>query len=305
MAGPGGHRDDDLIGVGLLEPVVDAHVHFWDRAVEGLSWRFLDPDFDHPRLSGLKKLAAPRYSVAELRADQLGCNVDKVVHVQAAQCADPVAETAWLQDLGDREGWPTAIVGSCDLRRPDAADLVDRHAEFPRFRGVRDLPSGERLDDADVVRGFGLVAATGTVIEVMASWDQFDALQRLIDHWPDTPVVLGHSGLPTSRSDEYFGAWVPAMRALASRAPNVTCKISALASGADPTWTVDSIRRWVLGCIDAFGPQRCMFASNWPVDKLFGTYREVWTAYGRIVADLSPDDRRELFRGTSERVYRI
>jgi predicted TIM-barrel fold metal-dependent hydrolase len=92
-------------------PFVDAHVHFWDRAVEGLRWRFLEPDFEHPRLGGLKKLRAPRYAVSELRSDQAGCDVSKVVHVQAAQSDDPVRETAWLQDLGDREGWPTAIVG--------------------------------------------------------------------------------------------------------------------------------------------------------------------------------------------------
>ncbi|MFI5040593.1 MAG: amidohydrolase family protein [Acidimicrobiales bacterium] len=286
-------------------PFVDAHVHFWDRAVEGLRWRFLEPDFEHPRLGGLKKLSAPRYAVSELRTDQAGCDVSKVVHVQAAQSDDPVLETAWLQDLGDREGWPTAIVGYCDLSGPDAGDVVARHAGFPRFRGVRDLQAGERLDHPDVVRGFGLVAQTGTTIEVMTSWNHFHLLQLLVDRWPDAPIVLGHSGLPTSRTDEYFEAWSAAMGQLARRAPNMTCKISALASGADPNWSVESIRRWVVGCIEAFGPQRCMFASNWPVDKLFGTYPDLVAAYGRIAEDLSTEDRRELFSGTCERVYRI
>src|SRR3981081_552766 len=106
----------------MAAPFADAHIHFWDHTVEGLRWRFLEPDFEHPRLGGLKHLDAPRYAVAELRVDQADCPAGKVVHVQAAQSEDPVLETAWLQALGDREGWPNAIVAYCDLRRQDAGE---------------------------------------------------------------------------------------------------------------------------------------------------------------------------------------
>jgi predicted TIM-barrel fold metal-dependent hydrolase len=95
------------------------------------------------------------------------------------------------------------------------------------------------------------------------------------------------------------------MRRLARRAPNVVCKISALASGADPNWSVESIRPWVRECIEAFGPDRCMFASNWPIDKLFGTYCGLISAYAQIVGDLSDEERHQLFGGTAARVYRI
>jgi predicted TIM-barrel fold metal-dependent hydrolase len=97
------------------------------------------------------------------------------------------------------------------------------------------------------------------------------------------------------------------MRRLAHAAPAMVCKISAVASGADPAWTVDSIRRWVLGCIDSFGPQRCMFASNWPIDKLFGNYPKLYAAYEQIVRDagFADKDIDSLFAATAERVYRI
>jgi predicted TIM-barrel fold metal-dependent hydrolase len=289
--------------VSLPDVIVDAHIHFWDHDIPGLRWAFLEPDFEHPRLGGLKHLDAPRYAVDELRADMDGCTVAKVVHVQAAQAADPVAETAWLEELAARRGWPDAIIGYCDLSRPDAADIVDRHGAHSRLRGVRDLPAGTRLAEPAIVRGFGLVAATGTTVEVMTSWDHFDELIALTDAWPATTVVLGHAGLAVERTDEYFAAWSAGMCRLAERAPNVVCKVSALASGADPHWTVASIRRWVLGCIDAFGPSRCMLASNWPVDKLFGTYAGLMSAYDDITAVYTDVERELLFGGTAERVY--
>jgi predicted TIM-barrel fold metal-dependent hydrolase len=284
---------------------VDAHVHFWDHDVPGLRWAFLEPDFEHPRLGALKTLDAPRFAVDELRSEAASCRPAKVVHVQAAQATDPTTETAWLQALGDTTGWPDAIVGYCDLAGADAADIVARHRAYGRFRGVRDLPAGARLADPDVVQGFGLVAATGTPIEIMTSCESFEALLALTEAWPATAVVLGHSGLPVERTDEYFVHWSAAMEHLARRAPNIVCKISALASGADPSWTVASIRPWVLGCIDAFGPDRCMFASNWPVDKLFGTYPRLVAAYDEITSGYSAAERAALFGGTAERVYEI
>ncbi len=291
----------------MVDRIVDAHIHFWDHSIDGLEWAFLDPNFEHPRLGDLKRLDAPRYGVDELKADIGRMPVDKVVHVQAARAADPVLESAWLQRLGDQSGWPNAFVAYCDLTRPDAGEIVARHAELPRFRGIRDLAAGMRLADPDVVRGYGLVAATGTTMEVMTSWDHFDTLLALVDQWPATPVVLGHAGLPVERDDAYHGHWLSGMKRLAAAAPTMVCKISAVASGADPSWTVESIRRWVLGCIEAFGPQRCMFAGNWPIDKLFGTYSKLFDAYEEIVrADgLSEGEISSLFAANAERVYAI
>ena len=117
-------------------------------------------------------------------------------------------------------------------------------------------------------------------------------------------LVLGHAGLPLERTAAYRAAWQQAMSALAAT-PNVVCKISALASGSDPNWTVESLRPWVLGCVEAFGPSRCMLATNWPIDRLHGSYQQLVDAYREILGELAPDERAALFHGTAERVYRL
>jgi predicted TIM-barrel fold metal-dependent hydrolase len=298
-----------------VERVVDAHIHFWDQSIDGLRWAFLDPTFDHPRLGRLKELAAPRYAAAELRADIGAVDLDKFVHVQAAAASgDPVVETAWLQTIADgarsrgEKDWPTAIVGYCNLADPDTVtDVIERHRQHDRFRGIRDLASGMRLRDPATIDGYRHAAATGATIEVMTSWDHYDAFAAVVDSAPPTQWVLGHSGLPTERDDAYYAQWIEGLRGLARRVPGLVCKISALASGADPNWTVDSIRRWVLGCIEAFGTDRCMFASNWPVDKLFGRYPDLYAAYEAIVraAGCTEDEVDALFASNAERVYAI
>jgi predicted TIM-barrel fold metal-dependent hydrolase len=284
------------------EPLTDTHVHFWDRSVDGLRWAWLEPGFTHPRLGRLPEIASDHYAVTEFRRDTAGCDVAKVVHIQAAQAPDPILETAWLQEMSRTEGWPDAVVGYCNLASPDAAEVVARHLEFPIFRGVRDLPAGERLGAPEVIRGFAAVASLSVPIEVMTSWPNYDHVLALAGAHPDITVVLGHAGLPVARDPEYFSHWSAGLRRLAEL-PNIVCKISALASGSDPSWTVDSIRPWVLGCLEAFGADRCMFGSNWPIDSLFGDYPRLVGAYREITAGLTLAERRNLFSATAAAVY--
>lgn len=282
---------------------VDAHVHFWDQQVPGLSWAWLEPGFTHPRLGRLVELAAPRYAVGEYHADTRGTPPTKVVHVQAAKSDDPAVETAWLQQLSDAEGWPDAIVGYCDYGSADVAGVIERHLAQPAFRGVRDLPAGMRLEDPAVARGYARLAAFDISIEVMTSYEHFGHALALAREHPGTTMVLGHAGLPVERDDHYYRLWLDGLRMLAS-APNIVCKVSAL-GGADPHWTTASLRRWVLGCLQTFGPDRCMFASNWPVDSLFSSYDKLLDAYAEITREFSPAERDAFFRRTAERVYRI
>jgi predicted TIM-barrel fold metal-dependent hydrolase len=287
-----------------MEDIVDTHVHFWDHSVPGLSWAFLEPGFSHPRLGELWRIDAPRFTPAELRVEAAGLGVSRVVHIQAAKSADPIVETEWLQGLSDQGGWPNAIIGWCDLRAPDIAEVVAGHARFAVFRGVRDLASGEHLGDEDVARGFAAVADAGCSLEVMTSCDHYDQLLKLLDPLPELAIVLGHSGLAVQRDDDYFRTWSAGMRRIANDTSAV-CKISALASGPDPQWSLDSIRRWFHGCIEAFGPDRCMIGSNWPIDSMFGTYVRLLTAYEQLLGELSPDEAAEVSHGTAERFYRL
>ncbi len=116
--------------------------------------------------------------------------------------------------------------------------------------------------------------------------------------------MLGHAGQPERRDADYFAQWRAALESFRDR-PNVVVKISALASGADPDWSVESIRPWVDRCVDVFGPHRAMFATNWPIDRLYGTYEQLFDAYLTIAEAYDADDRTQLFAETATRVYRL
>jgi predicted TIM-barrel fold metal-dependent hydrolase len=126
----------------------------------------------------------------------------------------------------------------------------------------------------------------------------------LADRHPATTVVLGHAGQPEQRDKEYFAAWSSALQQFRHRA-NVVVKISALASGADPDWSVDSIRPWAETCLDVFGSRRAMFATNWPIDRLYGSYPQLLEAYLSIASTFAIADRSNVFADTAARVYQI
>jgi predicted TIM-barrel fold metal-dependent hydrolase len=272
--------------------------------VAGLRWSWLEPGFDHPRLKGTPSLDAPRYTTPEFLAEAADSGVVAAVHVQAAAWSDrPERETEWLDRLAATTGWPQAMVGSVRLVDEDAVDVVAAHRTSDRVRGVRDLSVPvASLEDPALVDRFARLAPLAGTVELMVTHEHFPKLAALAERAPEAALVLGHAGLPLERTDSYRAAWQRAMGALAAT-PNVVGKISALASGSDPQWTVDSLRPWVLGCIDAFGPERCMLATNWPIDRLHGTYGRLVDAYRAIVAELAPDERGAVLHRTAERVY--
>ncbi|MGD9999295.1 MAG: amidohydrolase [Ilumatobacteraceae bacterium] len=287
------------------EDLIDTHVHFWDHSVEGLRWRWLEPGFSHRKVSGTAALDAPRYTVPEFLDESRGAGVAAMVHVQAVdEVPDLARETEWLQGLSDQHGMPNAIVGSCVVTAPDAVDLLERHDRFDRFVGVRDITASKHLDADEAAPALDVLAAAARSFEARRHHTQFAVLDEIAARWPDLVVVLSHACLPLERNDAERAAWSDAATALARR-PNVVCKISAVAGASDPNWTVGSIRPWILGCIDAFGPDRCMFGTNWPIDRMHGRYVDVVAAYREVIADLTAAERLAVLSGTAARVYRI
>ena len=291
----------------MTEPFTDAHVHFWDHSLPGMRWRFLEPDFEHPRLKGTQRLDAPRYGPTELLAEAGRERPDKLVHIQCAMqpLPHPTQETDWLEQLAGTHGYPQAIVAGCRLREPDAGDVLIANAAAPRFRGVRDLSVMGPVTPGEVERAFDAAAAHDASVELMLSMEHYDSVARLAEQWPGVTIVLGHAGQPLARDPDYLARWSAALAELAAGAPNVVLKLSAIASSADPGWTVASVRACVLPAIAAFGADRCMFASNWPIDRLYGSYPRLLAAYREIAAELTPADGAAVLHGTADRVYRI
>ena len=285
-------------------PFVDSHFHLYDLKHPVLRWSWLERDAVHPLLGDIDAIKAQHYWVEDYCAESRFSNVTKAVHVQAALgSADPVDESRWLQSLSDRFGFPHGIVAECHLAQADAQAVLEQHVQFANVRGVRDLVEFDVLADPNWIRGFSLLPKYDLVPCVWATYEHLRKVRRLAAVVPDNPVCLEHCAFPMERTPEYFDAWRQALHEL-GKAPNVQLKISGLGM-FDRLWTVESIRPWVLECIDAFGPGRVMFGTNWPLDRLSSSFPDLIDAYDTIISGFSRQEREAMFAGNAERLFRI
>jgi predicted TIM-barrel fold metal-dependent hydrolase len=243
----------------------------------------------------------------------------KVVHIDAGHDpADPLAETRWLQSLAEapgNRGIPHGIVAYADLASPDVEPLLAAHAGHPNVRGIRQILNVHADPFYDYVgrhfmrepawqAGFKLLRKYGLSFDLQIYPSQVDDAVAIARENPDTALVLNHTGMFVDRSSVAgWRAWRDGLRRLAA-CPNVSAKISGLGM-IDHAWTVESFRPYVLETIDAFGCERAMFASNFPVDRLYGTYAGLWRAFAEIVGGASEAEKEALFRQNAQRVYRI
>ena len=176
--------------------------------------------------------------------------------------------------------------------------IVGREPEEDRVTG-----SGRLLEDEQWQRGLGLLSRLGLSFDLQLIPPQLPVVARILERHPDLAVALCHCGSPWDRSPEGLDAWRNGLRSLA-RLPNVHCKISGLGM-FDHRWTTESIRPIVLDVLEIFGVERCMLGSNFPVDKLYGDYVNLWAAYASITATLTAAERRSLYAENARRFYRL
>ena len=284
---------------------VDSHVHFYDMRHPELFYGHWQPDVNPPLIGKqMRKLGERNFLAEDFIETTRASNVAKAVHVQAAiGSKDPVKETEWLEEAAERTGFPHAIVAHADLRAPDVESVLERHCEFPRMKGIRDFSYGDFLVADDFHRGYALLEKYNLHASIAAQCQDMDKLAALANKFPNIVIVIDHAGNPAERTGEYFELWKRGM-ATAATAENIIIKISGLGMG-DHNWTVDSIRPYVLGCIEAFGVERSIFATNWPVDSLFSDYDTLIDAYTEIIAGFSDDEKRDLFARNTESLYGI
>lgn len=293
--------------------VVDAHHHLTDLS---RSYPWLERSGPFP-YHGDDTPIRRDYLLPEYLADARSLpDVELVasVHVENG-AADARAETAWIDGLVTQHGTPTAQVVKVDLLRPDAAAELEWHAGFPSVRGVRDILNwhpdpryshrdrGDLLADAGWRSNFARLSGLDLSFDLQVFPSQLAEAAELARAHPDTRIVLDHAGMPIGRDPESLSAWRDGMRAVAA-CPNVAVKISALGVN-DHHWSIESLRPIVLDTLEIFGPDRSMWGSNFPVDSLYSGYSELLTAYRRICADLSVDERDAFFRATATRFYRL
>jgi L-fuconolactonase len=282
-----------------IERIVDTHIHLWDPAL---------PDW-YPLLVGERQhdmgdisAMCRRYDQATYAAETAGWNVVKFVHVAAASSAHTAAETAMLRAQADTTGHPDAIIGGIVPGAPiaDTVRLLEEQMRSPRFRGVRAMGPPPGVPAPAVLRA---LVERDLVFELLARPDQLEASAASLAGWGELLVVVEHAGWPHTGTPDEFEVWKRGLAALARVGDNVHCKLSGLTLGLR-SMEAEVLRPWIAHAISAFGVDRCMFGSNFPVDGLHGTFDELCAAYDAVTADLSPVERDRLFAANAERVYR-
>ena len=295
-------------------PIIDPHQHFWDLDRNYLPWLSDEPPiaFRYGDYSALKR----NYLPPDYREDAAGFDVVATVYVEAEwDPADPIGETRWVAGLAEYYGLPSAIVAQAWLDRADAADVLAAQGAHPSVRGIRQKPAAAptpnaarrgapgSLDDARFRDGFSRLQALGLSYDLQTPWWHLDAAFDLASDFPAVQIILNHTGLPADRSEEGLRAWRRAMDHLAD-APNVALKISGLGQPGK-AWTTEANGPIVRDAISMFGVDRCMFASNFPVDGLCADFHDIFAGFMEITADRSDSDRRRLFHDNARRIYRL
>jgi predicted TIM-barrel fold metal-dependent hydrolase len=280
--------------------VVDAHVHLWDPA--RTDWY---PYLARPPQGGGGDVSRMyrRFGVDTYQAEAAGWNVEKLVNVAAATGRHSIEETIELDHDAQASGRPDAIVGGLPPTDTvaEAIGLIDRQMTAPRFRGVRPMGANmEPLPDPAVLRA---LSDRNLLFELMTHPDHLQGVAAQLAGFDDLIVVVEHTGWPRSNSDEEHALWRAGIEALAESGDNVLCKLSGLAMPLR-SMDVDVLAPWLEVAIEAFGVDRCMFASNFPVDSMYGTFDELYAAFSAVTAGLDGESRDKLFAGNAERVYR-
>jgi L-fuconolactonase len=280
--------------------VVDAHVHLWDPA--RTDW--------YPYLSGRQQLnmgdvtgMSRRFDVPTYLAESARWNVQKLVNVAAATGNHSIEETLELDTRAEADGHPDAIVGGITPTESvaEAEQVIDRQMEAARFRGVRPMGSFDGpLPAAGVLRA---LQERGLLFELMAHPDQLRAAADGLSAFDDLVVVVEHTGWPRSSAEDEVAMWKSGMEALAGLRDNVACKLSGLAMPL-ASMSVDAFSPWLEFAIETFGVDRCMFASNFPVDGMHGTFDDLYSIFDEVTAGLDDEVRDKLFAANAERIYR-
>ena len=271
--------------------VVDAHHHLWDPAHREYPWM-------GDELAAIRR----RFDASDLKPLLEANGIDRTVLVQTVSSLEETRE--FLQDAADNE-FIAGVVGWVDLtdRSVDKTIAGLKRTEGGSFlvairHQVHDEPDARWLLRDDVQRGIAAVGDAGLVYDVLVRTRELPAALETARRNPQIRFVIDHAAKPRIAVGPRDAAWEAGLAPL-SDLPNVTCKVSGLFTEADwKSWTVEQVEPYVRRVIDWFGPDRCMFGSDWPVSLLAASYEQVVTTTRELVAD---DDH--VMGGTAAKVY--
>jgi predicted TIM-barrel fold metal-dependent hydrolase len=292
-------------------PIIDAHHHIWRQA--DLPW------LQGPmvaRIFGPYEPIRRDYPIAEYLADIKSSNVIGSVYVQTNWAKDRALEEAvWVQSVSDREGWPHAIVGYADLLDDGAPQTLKALAKIPRVRGIRmqlhwhENPLYRFAAAPDVMNGalfrknFAHVAGNNLSFDLQVFTSQIGDATNFAAAFPGVTFVLQHAGMLEDKSKEGRASWREGMKRLAGQ-PNIVSKLSGLGTFIqrnDPQHIADVIQETVA----IFGAERCLFGSNFPIEKLWTSYASLVDAHRAALAGYGAVEQQAMLQGNAIRIYRL
>jgi L-fuconolactonase len=272
---------------------IDAHQHFWRYTAEEYGW--IDG-----RMAAIRRDFLP----ADVEAEMRGAGIDRAISVQARQS---IEETEWMLQLAATNNWIAGVVGWVPLVEPAVAAALDRLAADPNLKGVRHPLQAEPcnyLEREDFARGLKQVAQVRLAYDLLIFHHQLPAAIRLVDRHPRLTIVLDHIAKPAIAQNA-LEPWRSNLRDLARR-PNVFCKISGLVTEADyPHWTETQLQPYLEVALEAFGPERLMFGSDWPVASVAIGFANWLELVNRFMDRLSISEKENVFSGSARRAYRL
>ena len=294
-----------------MTDIIDAHHHIWRQ--RDLPW-LMGPM--QPRIFGPYDAIRRDYLINEFLSDLAGTGVGKSVYVQCNWAKDRFEdEVACVQQVADKSGFPHAIVGYADFLAPDVRPQLDRLRKYPAMRGLRmqlqwhENPQYQFASRPDLAReptlqrNVAYLADYGWSFDLQVFAGQMKGAAELADAAPKVTFILQHAGMLEDLSPDGWARWRQGMQLLASR-HNVVSKLSALGTfihSNDPAHIAAIVRE----TIDMFGAERCLFGSNFPVEKLWTTYPDLIAAYRSAIEPLGEQVTRAAFHDTAAKIYRL
>jgi L-fuconolactonase len=273
---------------------IDSHQHFWRYDPVRDAW-ITDA------MAVLQRDFLPAHLAGELAAN----GMDASIAVQADQSE---TETMFLLDLAEANNQIVGVVGWIDLLSSRLAERLEHFSRFPKLRGFRHIaqaePDNRFLARADFVKGVAQLRQFGFTYDILVYPKQLPAAIELVTHFPEQHFVIDHCAKPEIKAAK-TEPWATQMRKIAQN-QNVFCKVSGLVTEADwKAWRADDFKSYLDTVFDAFGPDRLMFGSDWPVCLLAATYRQVKQLIEDYMGDFSPVDKKKVFGGNAARFYNL
>ena len=276
--------------------IIDTHQHLWDTS--NLSYPWLD-DFD---------ALGKRYLIDDYRRACEGINVVRSVHVEADVApAHVVDEVKWLAQIVQTDGMIGAIVAAAPLEDANAEEILRQLTEYELVVAIRRMawhrPDNQFYRSPELIKGVQLLEKFNLSFDLCANHGQLPAAIDLVKATPNVRHAINHCGGPDIKGKQ-FQPWADHMSELASF-DNVHCKVSGIVTTASENWTKAELKPYIDHLVAAFGSDRLMFGSDWPVCTLAAEYQQWLEVLQWSVQDATHADKQKLFHDNAKQFYRI